>query len=120
MLCLAVRSGTFSPYMQSTVHAVAGPLKALVPGVVVKGESVLVDTKKMFLSRESLRGQSPMTGPAVTVSINADSSTGSDCKASASKLIHWISGELLVFKLKSKAVSSLTFRAREVPSSTTN
>uniref|UniRef100_A0A1A8LLE5 Ubiquinol-cytochrome c reductase, Rieske iron-sulfur polypeptide 1 n=1 Tax=Nothobranchius pienaari TaxID=704102 RepID=A0A1A8LLE5_9TELE len=70
MLSLAVRSGPFSPYMQSTAHAVAGPLKALVPGVVVKGESVLVDTKKMFLSRESLRGQSPMTGPAVTVSIN--------------------------------------------------
>ncbi|KAK5916117.1 hypothetical protein CesoFtcFv8_001646 [Champsocephalus esox] len=70
MMSLAARSGAFSPYMQATAVAVAGPLKALVPGVVVKGEKILLDPKKQFLCRESLSGQSPKTGPAVTVSIN--------------------------------------------------
>ncbi|KAM9544634.1 cytochrome b-c1 complex subunit Rieske, mitochondrial-like [Salvelinus alpinus] len=71
MMSLAARSGAFSPYLQATNYAVAGPLKALIPGVVVKGEKVLVDAKKPFLTRESLNGQSPKTGPAVSVSINA-------------------------------------------------
>lgn len=70
MMSLAARSGAFSPYMQATAFTVAGPLKALVPGVVVKGEKILVNPKKPFLCRESLHGQSPKTGPAVTVSIN--------------------------------------------------
>uniref|UniRef100_A0A3Q3M9U8 Ubiquinol-cytochrome c reductase, Rieske iron-sulfur polypeptide 1 n=1 Tax=Labrus bergylta TaxID=56723 RepID=A0A3Q3M9U8_9LABR len=70
MMSLAARSGAFSPYMQATAFTVAGPLKALVPGVVVKGEKILLDTKKKFLCRETLTGQSPKTGPAVTVSIN--------------------------------------------------
>ncbi|KAM9366276.1 cytochrome b-c1 complex subunit Rieske, mitochondrial [Symphorus nematophorus] len=70
MMSLAARSGAFSPYMQATAFTVAGPLKALVPGVVVKGEKILMDPKKQFLCRESLSGQSPKTGPAVTVSIN--------------------------------------------------
>ncbi|KAM3876707.1 cytochrome b-c1 complex subunit Rieske, mitochondrial [Diretmus argenteus] len=71
MMSLAARSGAFSPYMQATAFAVAGPLKALIPGVVVKGENMLLDPKKKFLCRESLTGQSPKTGPAVTVGINA-------------------------------------------------
>ncbi|KAM7406598.1 hypothetical protein PAMP_000968 [Pampus punctatissimus] len=71
MMSLAARSGAFSPYMQATAFAVPGPLKALIPGVVVKGETVLLDPKKQFLCRESLNGQSPKTGPAVTVSLNA-------------------------------------------------
>lgn len=70
MMSIAARSGVFSPYMQATAFAVAGPLKALVPGVVVKGENILLNPKKKFLCRESLNGQSPKTGPAVTVSIN--------------------------------------------------
>lgn len=70
MMSLAARSGALSPYMQATAFAVAGPLKALVPGVVVKGEKILLNPKKQFLCRESLHGQSPKTGPAVTVSIN--------------------------------------------------
>lgn len=70
MMSIAARSGVFSPYMQATAFAVAGPLKALVPGVVVKGENILLNPKKQFLCRESLNGQSPKTGPAVTVSIN--------------------------------------------------
>ncbi|XP_004066864.1 cytochrome b-c1 complex subunit Rieske, mitochondrial [Oryzias latipes] len=70
MMSLAARSGAFSPYLQATAFTVAGPLKALVPGVVLKTDKVLLDTKKPFLCRESLRGQSPLTGPAVTVSIN--------------------------------------------------
>ncbi|XP_037553569.1 cytochrome b-c1 complex subunit Rieske, mitochondrial [Nematolebias whitei] len=70
MMSLAARSGAFSPYMQATAFTVAGPLKALVPGVVTKEEKILLDTKKPFLCRESLSGQSPKTGPAVTVSIN--------------------------------------------------
>uniref|UniRef100_A0A3B4XL44 Ubiquinol-cytochrome c reductase iron-sulphur subunit N-terminal domain-containing protein n=1 Tax=Seriola lalandi dorsalis TaxID=1841481 RepID=A0A3B4XL44_SERLL len=72
MMSLAARSGAFSPYLQATAFAVAGPLKALVPGVVVKGEKILLDPKKQFLCRESLSGQSPKTGPAVTVSINGE------------------------------------------------
>uniref|UniRef100_A0A3B5A2V6 Ubiquinol-cytochrome c reductase iron-sulphur subunit N-terminal domain-containing protein n=1 Tax=Stegastes partitus TaxID=144197 RepID=A0A3B5A2V6_9TELE len=71
MMSLATRSGAFSPYMQATAFTVAGPLKALVPGVVVKSEKILLNPKKQFLCRESLAGQSPKTGPAVTVSINA-------------------------------------------------
>ena len=59
--------------MQATAFTVAGPLKPLVPGVVVTGEKVLLDPKKPFLCRESLSGQSPRTGPAVTVSINGES-----------------------------------------------
>ncbi|XP_013862601.1 cytochrome b-c1 complex subunit Rieske, mitochondrial [Austrofundulus limnaeus] len=70
MMSLAARSGAFSPYMQATAFTVAGPLKALVPGVVMKGEKVLMDPKKPFLCRESLNGQSPKTGPAVTASIS--------------------------------------------------
>lgn len=72
MMSLAARSGAFSPYLQATAFTVAGPLKALVPGVVLKTDKVLLDTKKPFLCRESLRGQSPLTGPAVTVSINGE------------------------------------------------
>lgn len=73
MLSLAARSGAFSPYLQATSFTVAGPLKALVPGVVAKGDKMLVDPKKPFLCSESLYGQSPKTGPAVTVSINRES-----------------------------------------------
>ncbi|XP_067105575.1 cytochrome b-c1 complex subunit Rieske, mitochondrial [Osmerus mordax] len=71
MMSIAARSGSFSPYLQATNYAVAGLLKPLITGVVVKGETVLVDVKKPFLCRESLNGQSPKTGPAVSVSINA-------------------------------------------------
>ncbi|KAJ8271402.1 hypothetical protein COCON_G00102610 [Conger conger] len=71
MMSLAARSGAFSPYLQATSCVVAGPLKAIAPGVVVNGEKVLLDTKKPFLCRESLDGQSPKTGPAVSVSLNA-------------------------------------------------
>ncbi|KAG8001043.1 Cytochrome b-c1 complex subunit Rieske [Nibea albiflora] len=70
MMSLATRSGAFSSYMQATAVAVASPLKALVPGVVVNGEKILLNPKKQFLCRESLTGQSPKTGPAVTVSVN--------------------------------------------------
>ncbi|MGH0131481.1 UNVERIFIED_CONTAM: hypothetical protein FKN15_077123 [Acipenser sinensis] len=71
MLSLAARSGAFSPYLQATSYVVAGQLKPLVPGVVVNTEKVLKDVKKPFLCRESLSGQSPKTGPAVSASINA-------------------------------------------------
>uniref|UniRef100_W5MKF8 Ubiquinol-cytochrome c reductase, Rieske iron-sulfur polypeptide 1 n=2 Tax=Lepisosteus oculatus TaxID=7918 RepID=W5MKF8_LEPOC len=75
MLSLAARTGAFSPYLQATSYAVAGQLKPLAPGVVVlKADKVLQDLKKPFLCRESLNGQSPRTGPAVSVSINAPAS----------------------------------------------
>lgn len=77
MMSLAARSGAFSPYMQATAFTVAGPLKALVPGVVVKTEKILLNPKKQFLCRESLNGQSPKTGPSVTVSINGECVVGS-------------------------------------------
>ncbi|CAB1436160.1 unnamed protein product [Pleuronectes platessa] len=70
MMSLAARSGPFSPYMQATAFAVAGPLKALVPGIVLKGEKILLNPKEKLLCRETLNGQSPKTGPAVMVSIN--------------------------------------------------
>lgn len=76
MMSLAARSGAFSPYMQATAFAVAGPLKALLPGVVLNGEKIVLNPKKQFLCRESLNGQSPMRGPVVTVSINGRSFTG--------------------------------------------
>lgn len=82
MMSLAARSGAFSPYMQATSFTVAGPLKALVPGVVVKGEKILLNPKKKFLCRESLNGQSPKTGPAVTVSINGKSVIDCRCQLS--------------------------------------
>ncbi|XP_058485426.1 cytochrome b-c1 complex subunit Rieske, mitochondrial [Solea solea] len=70
MMSLAARSGAFSPYLQATAFTVAGPLKPLVPGVVVTSEKILLDPKKPFLCRESLSGQTPKTGPAVTASVN--------------------------------------------------
>ncbi|XP_028298937.1 cytochrome b-c1 complex subunit Rieske, mitochondrial [Gouania willdenowi] len=72
MMSVAARSGAFFPYMQATAFAVPGPLKALVPGVVIKGDQILLNPKKTFLCRESLSGQSAKTGPAVTVSINGN------------------------------------------------
>lgn len=72
MMSLASRPGALSSYMQATAFAVAGPLKALIPGVVVKDNTVLLNPKKQFMGRESLSGQSPKTGPAVTVSINGE------------------------------------------------
>lgn len=72
MLSLAARSGAFSPFMQATAFTVAGPMKALVPGVVEKEEKMLLLPKKTFLCQESLSGQSPKTGPAMTVSINGE------------------------------------------------
>ncbi|MBN3283744.1 UCRI protein, partial [Polyodon spathula] len=74
MLSLAARSGAFSPYLQATSYVVAGQLKPLVPGVVVNTGKVLTDVKKPFLCRESLSGQSPKTGPAVSASINGAAS----------------------------------------------
>ncbi|KAI7814594.1 cytochrome b-c1 complex subunit Rieske, mitochondrial [Triplophysa rosa] len=71
MMSIAARSGTFSPYLQATNYAVAGPLKALIPGVVVKSDKMLMDVKKPFLCRESLGGQSAKTGLSVSSSINA-------------------------------------------------
>ncbi|XP_028257153.1 cytochrome b-c1 complex subunit Rieske, mitochondrial [Parambassis ranga] len=70
MMSLGARSGVFSPFMQVTAFAVTGPLKSLVPGVVVKGEKILLNPKTHFLCRESLSGQSPKTGPAVSVGIS--------------------------------------------------
>lgn len=70
MMSLSARSGVFSPYLQATAFTVAGPLKPLVPGVVVKSEKYLMDPNKPMLCRESLNGQCPKTGPAISVSIN--------------------------------------------------
>ncbi|KAK7913008.1 hypothetical protein WMY93_013219 [Mugilogobius chulae] len=56
--------------MQATAYTVAGPLKPLVPGVVVKSEKFLLDPKKPLLCRESMNGQCAKTGPAISVSIN--------------------------------------------------
>lgn len=76
MMSLAARSGAFSPYLQATNYAVAGPLKPLIPGVVMKTDKLLMDTKKPFLCRESLSGQSAKSGLAVSVSLNGESHCG--------------------------------------------
>lgn len=70
MISLSTRVGALSPYMQATAFAVASPLKTLHPVAIVRGDKVLLDPKKPFLCRESVNGQSPRTGPSVTVSIN--------------------------------------------------
>lgn len=75
-MSLAARSGAFSPYLQATNYAVAGPLKPLIPGVVMKTDKLLMDTKKPFLCRESLSGQSAKSGLAVSVSLNGESHCG--------------------------------------------
>lgn len=72
-MSLAARSGTFSPYLQATNYVVAGPLKPLIPGVVMKADKLLTDTKKPFLCRESLSGQSAKSGLAVSTSLNGES-----------------------------------------------
>uniref|UniRef100_A0A673MKK8 Cytochrome b-c1 complex subunit Rieske, mitochondrial n=1 Tax=Sinocyclocheilus rhinocerous TaxID=307959 RepID=A0A673MKK8_9TELE len=76
MMSLATRSGAFSPYLQATNSAVAGPLKPLIPGVIMKTDklSSVLDTKKPFLCREYLYGQSAKSGHAVSVSLSARSS----------------------------------------------
>lgn len=72
MMSLTTRLGALSPYTQATAFAVASPFKTLQPVVVVRGEKVLLDAKKPLLCLESVRGQSPRTGPSVTVSINGE------------------------------------------------
>lgn len=76
-MSVAARAGPLSPYLQVTSFAVAGPLKALAPGVVLKSDKVLLDLKRPFLCRESLSGQSPRTGPAVYASLNGESGADS-------------------------------------------
>ncbi|XP_027017922.1 cytochrome b-c1 complex subunit Rieske, mitochondrial [Tachysurus fulvidraco] len=70
MMSMAARAGSFSPYLQATNFTVTPPLKALVSAVLLKRDHVLLDPKKPFLCRESLSGQSPRTGPAVSSSLN--------------------------------------------------
>lgn len=77
-MSFASRAGPLSPYLQSTSFAVTGPLKALVPGVVLKSDKVLLDPKRPFLCRESLSGQSPRTGPSVSASLNGESGAVSE------------------------------------------
>lgn len=73
MLSLAVRSGAFAPYLSATTYTVASQLKPLVPGVVSKAETMIVDLKRPILCRESLQGQAPRTGAAVTAGLNVAS-----------------------------------------------
>lgn len=72
-MSIAARAAPLSPYFQATSFAVTGPLKALAPGVVLKSDKILLDLKRPFLCRESLSGQSPRTGPAVSASLNGES-----------------------------------------------
>ncbi|XP_030645923.1 cytochrome b-c1 complex subunit Rieske, mitochondrial [Chanos chanos] len=55
MMSLAARSGALSPYLQATNFIVTGPLKAVMPGAVSKGD-LLVNQKKPFLSLDSKKG----------------------------------------------------------------
>ncbi|KAF5892960.1 cytochrome b-c1 complex subunit Rieske, mitochondrial-like, partial [Clarias magur] len=70
MMSVVARAGPLSPYFQATSFAVTGPLKALAPGLAVKSDKVALDVKRKFLSRESLSGQSPRTGPAVSACLS--------------------------------------------------
>ncbi|XP_075045325.1 cytochrome b-c1 complex subunit Rieske, mitochondrial [Mixophyes fleayi] len=62
MLALAARSAALSPYLSATSYVVAGQLKPLSSGAVLRGEKVLLDVRRPLLSRESLSGQAP-SGP---------------------------------------------------------
>ncbi|XP_067854043.1 cytochrome b-c1 complex subunit Rieske, mitochondrial [Heptranchias perlo] len=73
MLSLTVRSGAFAPYLSATSYTVASQLKPLVPGVVSKADLMILDLKRPFLCRESLQGQAPRTGAAVTAGLNVAS-----------------------------------------------
>ncbi|TRY74239.1 hypothetical protein DNTS_020511 [Danionella cerebrum] len=73
MMSFASRSGTITPYLQATNNVVAGQLKPLITGVVLKSEKLLLDAKKPFLCRESLSGQSAKTGLTVTSSLSGRS-----------------------------------------------
>ncbi|XP_078527619.1 cytochrome b-c1 complex subunit Rieske, mitochondrial [Lissotriton helveticus] len=74
MLSVAARSGPFLPYLAATSHAVAGPLKPLVTGVPVVAEKLqLLEIKKPFLTRDSLLGRAPTSGPKAIVGINGPS-----------------------------------------------
>ncbi|XP_029464311.1 cytochrome b-c1 complex subunit Rieske, mitochondrial-like [Rhinatrema bivittatum] len=74
MLSLAPRAGVFAPYLSASWYTVAGQLKPLAPGVAVSAEKVLLDVKKKFLCQESLSGQAPHGGFAVTVGFKGASS----------------------------------------------
>ncbi|KPP62168.1 cytochrome b-c1 complex subunit Rieske, mitochondrial-like [Scleropages formosus] len=74
MISFGARAGAFSPYLQATNFAVAGPLKPLIPAFAVKSENVLLDLKKPFLCRESLSGQCPTRGPTVSLGLSAPGS----------------------------------------------
>lgn len=74
MLSVAARSGPFLPYLTAASHAVAGPLKPLVTGVPVVAEKLqLFEAKKPFLTRDSLLGRAPASGPKAIVGINGPS-----------------------------------------------
>uniref|UniRef100_A0A672L9P5 Ubiquinol-cytochrome c reductase iron-sulphur subunit N-terminal domain-containing protein n=1 Tax=Sinocyclocheilus grahami TaxID=75366 RepID=A0A672L9P5_SINGR len=65
-------------YLQATNSAMAGPLKPLIPGVVMKTNKLLKGSydAKPFLCREYLSGQSAKSGHAVSISLNGESHCG--------------------------------------------
>uniref|UniRef100_UPI00398F82E8 cytochrome b-c1 complex subunit Rieske, mitochondrial n=1 Tax=Pristiophorus japonicus TaxID=55135 RepID=UPI00398F82E8 len=73
MLSMAARSGALAPYLSATTYTVASQLQPLVPGLVSKAEAVIVDLKRPILCRESLQGQAPRAGAAVTAGLNVAS-----------------------------------------------
>ncbi|XP_075796303.1 cytochrome b-c1 complex subunit Rieske, mitochondrial [Pelodiscus sinensis] len=74
MLSVAARAGPLAPYLSAAAHAVPGPLKPLVPEVVLRPGKLPLDAKRLVLSRESLSGRAPRGGLVATASINAPAS----------------------------------------------
>ncbi|KAH1181330.1 cytochrome b-c1 complex subunit Rieske, mitochondrial [Mauremys mutica] len=74
MLSVAARAGPLAPYLSAAAHAVPGPLKPLVPGLVPQAEKLLLDPKGPVLCRESLSGRAPRGGLVATASLNAPAS----------------------------------------------
>ncbi|XP_067406442.1 cytochrome b-c1 complex subunit Rieske, mitochondrial [Emydura macquarii macquarii] len=74
MLSLAVRTGPLAPYLSAVAHAVPGPLKPLVPGLVPQAEKLPRYLKRLVLCRESLSGRAARGGLVATASLNAPAS----------------------------------------------
>uniref|UniRef100_A0A8C8VDT4 Cytochrome b-c1 complex subunit Rieske, mitochondrial n=1 Tax=Pelusios castaneus TaxID=367368 RepID=A0A8C8VDT4_9SAUR len=62
MLSVAVRAGSLAPYLSAAAYAVPGPLKPLVPALVLQAEKLPLDPKRRVLCRESLSGRAARGG----------------------------------------------------------
>lgn len=74
MLSVAARSGPFAPVLSATSRTVAGALRPLAQAAVppAASEPLVLDVKRPFLCRESLRGQAASRPLVAVVSLNGE------------------------------------------------